>query len=60
MPAAKLYFRLGEMAFASFDRTWNTVSSRNTTPATNTDPSRCSHVAPRATRPKAMKAFSPM
>ena len=28
MPAAKLYLRLGEMALASFERTWNTVSSR--------------------------------
>ena len=60
MPAAKLYFRLGEMAFASFERTWNRVSSRNTTPATNTEPRRCSHVAPSATRPNAMNAFSPM
>ncbi len=60
IPAAKLCFMLAETALASFDRTWNTVSSRKTMPATNTEPRRCSQVAPSATRPKAMKAFSPM
>ena len=60
MPTAKLCFRLGEMEFASQDRTLSRVMTTNTSPLTKTEPSRCSQPMPMAARPKAMKAFSPM
>ena len=60
MPTAKLYFKLGEMAFANQVRKPAKVMTRNSRPLMKTAPSRCCQVMPRAARPKAMKAFSPM
>jgi hypothetical protein len=60
MPTAKPCFRLGEMASASQERTPRTVSARKRSPLTKTTPRSCGHETPRAARPNATKAFSPM
>ncbi len=60
IPAPKLNLRLGEIAFASQPRKPAKVMIRKRMPLTNTAPRRCCQVMPRAARPKAMNAFSPM
>jgi hypothetical protein len=59
MPTAKLCLRLGAIADASQVRAPQSVSKRNNTPATNTEPRHCCQLAT-ATTVKAINAFSPI
>lgn len=60
IPTAKLCLRLGEIDAASHGRIRSMVKAAKAAPLTKTAPSRCCQEMPRAERPKAMKAFSPM